>query len=263
MIGFSVSNIAWDAMDDNGMYEYMQKTGFSGLEIAPTRIFPFCPYMHLKEAEEFSHSIKNKYGLTVSSLQSIWFGRNEKLFGTPEEREILLQYTKAAIDFVGVMQCKNLVFGCPKNRFLPETIRPEIAESFFYELGEYAREKGTCLSMEANPVIYNTNYINTTRQSFDLAKKVNSPGFRVNLDLGTLLENGETLGLVADNLNWIQHVHVSEPHLKKIRTRSIHRELAGILNRGGYQGYVSIEMGRQENTDAVKECMAYVKEIFL
>lgn len=263
MIGFSVSNIAWDASEDKDMYEYMQKVGFNGLEIAPTRIFPSCPYMHLKEAEEFSQNIKDEYALVVSSIQSIWFGRNEKLFGTPEEREILFQYTKTAIDFAGVMQCKNLVFGCPKNRFLPEAIQPEIAENFFYGLGEYARGKGTCLSMEANPAIYNTNYINTTKQSLALAKKVNSPGFKVNLDLGTVLENRENLGLVADNLNWIQHVHVSEPHLKKIQPHSIHRELADILNRGDYQGFVSIEMGRQENTDTVKECMSYVKETFL
>ena len=45
--------------------------------------------------------------------------------------------------------------------------------------------------MEANPAIYNTNYINTTQEALDLIREVGSDGFRLNLDVGTMLENGE------------------------------------------------------------------------
>lgn len=54
------------------------------------------------------------------SMQSIWYGRTEKLFGTEEERNLLLDYTKSAVDFAAAIGCKNLVFGCPKNRCIPE-----------------------------------------------------------------------------------------------------------------------------------------------
>lgn len=40
----SISNISWSAEQDSQVYELMQKHGFSGLEIAPTRIFPENPY---------------------------------------------------------------------------------------------------------------------------------------------------------------------------------------------------------------------------
>lgn len=36
----SISNIAWSAEHDAAMYKFLQQEGFSGLEIAPTRIFP-------------------------------------------------------------------------------------------------------------------------------------------------------------------------------------------------------------------------------
>ena len=50
----SISNIGWLSKQDSRVYEMMKKYGFSGLEIAPTRIFPENPYDHLKEAGEWA-----------------------------------------------------------------------------------------------------------------------------------------------------------------------------------------------------------------
>ena len=36
----SISNIGWEKKDDKAVYQFMKKYGFTGLEIAPTRIFP-------------------------------------------------------------------------------------------------------------------------------------------------------------------------------------------------------------------------------
>ena len=42
-MNLSISNIAWKAEYDSEMYKYLETTGFNGLEIAPTRIFPENP----------------------------------------------------------------------------------------------------------------------------------------------------------------------------------------------------------------------------
>ena len=39
----AISNIAWHKEDDEAVYTAMQQAGFTGLEIAPTRIFPEMP----------------------------------------------------------------------------------------------------------------------------------------------------------------------------------------------------------------------------
>ena len=70
----SMSNIAWKKEQDEEIYRFMQENGFTGLEIAPTRIFPELPYEHLKEAEIWSKRLKKEYGFSISSMQSIWFG---------------------------------------------------------------------------------------------------------------------------------------------------------------------------------------------
>ena len=41
---FSITNIAWTSEYDEQMYHAMKNSGFTGLEIAPTRIYPEHPY---------------------------------------------------------------------------------------------------------------------------------------------------------------------------------------------------------------------------
>lgn len=258
----SISNIGWSKENDETVYEMMIKFGFSGLEIAPTRIFPELPYDKCAEARVWSKELKDNYGLSVPSMQSIWFGRQEKIFGTEEERKVLLEYTRKAIDFAVAIQCGNLVFGCPRNRSIPEGADADIAISFFRELGEYAAQKGTVVGMEANPPIYNTNYINDTRSAIELIRQVDSNGFRLNLDVGTMIQNKESISELIGNVSFINHVHISEPGLKPIEQRDIHVELKELLLKEEYHRFISIEMGKIEDMDLLEEKLKYVKEIF-
>lgn len=261
----SISNIGWTEEQNQAIYILMQKYGFIGLEIAPTRIFPEAPYDRIAEANSWSAVLKETYGFIVSSMQSIWYGRQEKLFGTAEERNILAAYTKQAIDFAAAVGCKNLVFGCPRNRNVSDEWNQEkrdaSAISFFKELGDYAAMQGTVLALEANPPIYNTNYINTTIEAVKLIKKVDSPGFLLNLDVGTMIENDETADSLAEIVSIINHVHISEIGLRTIRKRKIHENLMILLKNKGYQKFVSIEMGRQDDMAVLENTMEYVRSL--
>jgi len=258
----SISNIGWEAGTDSTVYGLMKKYKYAGLEIAPTRIYPDAPYKWLKDAEEWAKELKENEGFVVSSMQSIWFGRQEKIFGTAEERQILLDYTKQAIDFAEIIGCKNLVFGCPRNRSIPEDADSSIAVTFFRELGNYAAEHNTVIGMEANPQIYNTNYVNDTKAAIELIKHVNSSGFRLNLDVGTMIQNNESVEVIAGNIHLINHVHISEPGLQLIKRRSLHNELKKLLIEEGYQKFVSIEMGKRDNHIEIENVLKYVSEVF-
>lgn len=258
----SISNIAWEAKYDYQIYDLMKKHGYCGLEIAPTRIIPQDPYQKVEEAKQWYARIRESYGFLISSMQSIWFGRQEKLFGSQEEREKLSEYTKKAIDFAEVIGCRNLVFGCPKNRNVPANADLKVDVPFFRELGNYAIAHGTIIGMEANPPIYGTNYINDTLAAFRLIEAVNSPGFRLNLDVGTMIQNGEAAEELRGRVHLINHVHISEPRLRPIERRFMHEELAEILSREGYQGFISIEMGKTDDISGLEEKLRYVRGVF-
>ena len=111
----AISNIAWDKADDEAVYAAMQQNGFTGLEIAPTRIFPEYPYENLTGAALFGGYLLNRWGFHVPSMQSIWYGQTGNIFN-PADAEHLLDYTAEAFQFAHSLNCPSLVFGCPKNR---------------------------------------------------------------------------------------------------------------------------------------------------
>lgn len=258
----SISNIGWESKDDSLVYDLMKKHGFAGLEIAPTRIFPDAPYDRNTEAEVWREELERDYGFAVSSMQSIWYGRKENIFGTVEERQILVDYTKKAIDFAATIHCNNLVFGCPRNRNMPVNADASSAVSFFKELGDYAAEHGTTIGMEANPSIYNTNYINDTCSALELIEEVESEGFLLNLDIGTMVQNNEDITGLAGKVHLINHVHISEPGLKPVQDRKLHAELKQLLEEENYNGFISLEMVKTDDISILEDRMEYLKANF-
>lgn len=259
---FSVSNIAWENKDNFEVYQIMKECGYKGLEIAPTKIFPDQPYNHKREIQKWRMRLNQLYDFTISSMQSICFGRTENLFGCRDERNRLMSYVKQAIDFAEVVDCKNVVFGCPKNRIILQDADIGIGVDFFKELAVYALKHHTVISIEANPEIYGTNYINRTREALSLVKQVDSKGFRINLDLGTMIYYQENLEFLHSNISFVNHVHISEPDLRPIQDRKIHEELANLLSKEHYQGFISIEMKPLSNLNLLRDIMLYVREAF-
>lgn len=255
----SISNIAWNDESDALMYQFLEKNQIEGLEIAPTRIFPEEPYDKLKEAREYAKQLKEGYNLEVSSMQSIWYGRTENIFVGKVYQEVLLEYTKKAFEFAHAIGCKNLVFGCPKNRRISSKEDIEIAIDFFQRLGEIAINEETILALEGNPPIYNTNFMNTTKEAYEIVKRVGSDGVKLNYDLGTVIYNKEFVSEIIDMMDEVNHVHISEPFLEEIHFRDIHIELLEMLQLNKYNRYVSIEMKNLNDIDKSKKILGYVK----
>ena len=95
----SISNIAWDIEQDNSVYALMEKYGYQGLEIAPSRIIPDSPYDNLEYITKWKKDLNRKRKLLISSMQSIWYGKSENIFSSDEERKELMAYTKKAVIF--------------------------------------------------------------------------------------------------------------------------------------------------------------------
>lgn len=262
MIRLSISNLAWDKKDDLKMYRHLSDTGFSGIEIAPARLWEY-PYNCLDEAEEWAKMIKREYNLEIPSMQSIWYGRTENLFRSEADRASLLGYTSRAMAFAEKLSCRNLVFGCPKNRNreAPSEKDVETADRFFRDMGMLAQKHDVILGIEANPVIYHTNYLTKTEDVIKLIKSDLTGRLGLNLDFGTILYNQEPLETVREILPLISHIHISEPGLTLIKKRQEHRKLFQMLYEGNYSHFVSIEMGKCEDVETVIAVMKYVKEV--
>ena len=279
----SISNIAWSEEQNQAVYTLMQKYGYTGLEIAPSRVIPQNPYENLQTASEWVKELKNRTGFVISSIQSIWYGKNENIWGSAEERSSLIEYTEKAVAFANAIKCGHLVFGCPRNRNMPENIalldqnsqkssngqndqsKTEINTiiNFFRKIGEHAAKHDVVIGLEANPKIYNTNFLNDTASAIDFIKTVDSSGIMLNLDVGTIIENDESLEVVEKNFSFIHHVHISEPYLNVIEERcDLHKALRRILDKHSYSGFVSIEMKKGSDLKTLESVMAYIASVF-
>lgn len=258
-IKLAISNIAWEAKHDDPMLRRLSSCGYEGLEIAPTRVFPEQPYDRLSQAKDYARRLWAEHGLPVCSMQSIWYGRTESVFGSQSDMSVLTSYTKQAVRFAEAVGCPNLVLGSPKNRTIPSGRRPEEALGFFREIGDYAARHSAVIALEGVPALYGTNFLNTTEELYQYTKLADSDGIRMNLDLGTMLANNERITGVGKYLELVSHVHISEPYLEPIRKRAMHAVLAKALTDGGYEGYVSIEMKNQGNPAGVLETMEYIR----
>lgn len=240
-------------------FDYHELEQYNGLEIAPSKI-AVEPYAHQDDVVEYTEKMMNEFNLPIVSMQSIWYQVSEGIFTGGYDKLVAL--TKQAIDLADKINCRNIVFGSPKNRNMPNPAGDiEIAERFFREIAEYAETKQVVIALEPNPVIYQTNFINTTQEAFDFVKELNLPALKVNVDLGTVIYNQEDLSVIKDNIKLVNHIHISEPNLEKIEKCQLHKDLKKLLVDSGYDRYVSIEMKEQSNDDVIKT-LRYVREIF-
>jgi len=260
----AVSQMAWNPSDNENIFAYLADLGFSGIEILPTIMVGEEPYEKKDLALKFKKQLWQNYRLKISSMQSLLYGRTENLFGEKDERKKILAYLKKAILFAETIECPNLVFGSPKARLLGEPTAEKLkyAHNFFKELGDFAALHGTCFSLEANAAIYGGDYVLTTREALNVIKEVFSLGFRLNFDLGTLIVNEENLEMLRENLDLVNHIHISEPFLAEIKKREIHKEMAQLLKELHYDKYVSLEMKNLGNMQQTKKNILYVNEIF-
>ncbi len=196
-------------------------------------------------------------------MQSIWYGKQEKVFGDSEERKALVDYTRKACEFAQTIGCHNLVFGNPRNR---ETLNLDrdypVAIDFFHIIGEIAVEHDTKIAIEPNPTIYNTHFINYTEQAVEMVDRANSKGLKVNYDLGTVIENQEDISYIHSIDAYVNHIHISEPYLAPIdfRHKAYHKALVAYAKQHG-QTFLSIEMGSKVDLETVKQIVQYLKKL--
>lgn len=263
----AISNIAWNLEDNVNVYEIMKKNRFVGLEIAPTKFFPENPYLTELKTLKTLKNFFEKNKLELVSMQSILFGKSDLvLFEDNDKREKLLSYLKEGVLFAKNLGIKNIVFGNPKNRISNSKEDWSIGIKFFKELGEFAKENGVFIGIEANPTIYGGNFITTTEEAIKFVLECNSDGISLNLDLGTMIQNKENLDILKNiPIKKISHVHISEPYLNLIseENEKLHRGLFQYLKKENYNRYISIEMKfiEENNLKNIEKCLDYIKKL--
>lgn len=266
----SISNIAWLREEDNEVYEIMRENGFVGLDMPPARIFDNPFSITIEDVNKFNEKI-NEMGIELIGMQSLLYGTEGlHIFRDKASREKTFEYLKKMVDYGQKIGIKVLVFGSPKNRIIGDMEKDEsekIAIDFFERIGSYALERGMYFCIEPNPKEYGTDFITRTKDGIDFVKKVNNDGFKLHFDMGTSIMNNEDLEEIFKyGIDIIKHIHISQPFLNSVcKDEEKHIELANVLKKFNYNGFVAIEMRNSitnPNSIAVKDAIEFIARIY-
>lgn len=256
-MNLSISNIAWNSKDNLNAINLIKKYNFNSIEIAPTK-FLTDPYENPGIFIDFSE--KNQ--LKFCSIQSACFGISSNIFKNEDEAKHLLEHLSKVIIFSDKIGCRNLVFGCPKNRNVEnlESDYKNQAINFFSKLDLLASINNINIALEPNPIIYGTNFLNYTRDVFNFIKENDFKNIKINLDLGTIIYNKEDLQDIREYIDLVNHIHISEPNLELILERDVHYQLFKLLNDLKYDKFVSVEM-KETSLDNINSVLGYLSKI--
>ena len=274
----AISNLSWESKYDDLMFQYLYRHGIA-LEVVPSRIFKWeessisnrqvSPFEHFSEAADWYRIVNTHYGINVASMHSLLYNIDKNLFETATYRRYLTDYLQRAIQFAARINCPNLCFGCALNRKIPDWMTQQealrIAEDFFGDLAVYAYENGICLSLEPVPKAEGTNFLNTTQEALEFVRNISNPGLRVCVSLGTIIENNEDISKIftKENINLINHIHISEPGLAPLEQREIDVKIAQLLKELDYNRYVSVEMLSFPDVKLIQGAVNYFETLFL
>ena len=243
----AISNIAWERHEDEAVASVMKRLGVTGVEIAPTKVWPSPLTASEADALAYRRWWEDR-GIRIVAMQSLLFGRPDLvIFGDEYVRAETFEYLAGMIRLGGWLGARALVFGSPKNRQvggLPEEEVDRIAVPFFRGLGDLAASCGTCLCIEPNPTAYACDFLTTSGDALAFVERVGNDGVGLHLDVAGMTLSGEPVDrAIARAAGAIRHFHASEAFLDAIGAGTVdHARFSAALAGVPYRNWVSIEM---------------------
>jgi len=264
----AMSNIAWAPAERDAAYGLLQRYGFTGVEIAPGLLFPDAPDPFAPGAAAIEAARRDAagYGLGFVSMQSLLFGcEGAALFEDAAARARLVAQMRRAIVLAQDLEIANIVFGSPKNRYIPDGLGREaayaIAAETFAALGDFAAAREVRIAVEPNPAAYGANFLVTVEEAAAFVASLAHPAVTLNFDLGAIAMAGAVDRLehyLSLYRGMVSHIHLSEPQLAPApASADMARRLDRAAEAAGYGGWISIEMRRPETAplETIEACL--------
>jgi len=241
----SISNIAWLTKTDRSVAETL-----SLLSIKHIDVTPFLSVDTLDQDPSDFLLFWKKYGVTPLGMQSLFFGRPEKIFRNRTSLTKAVEYFSKVVSLADKLGVSSMVFGSPKQRMIEENfVEPGLVLGFFTDLADLCCHHDIVLCLEPNAKCYGTNFLNTTYETVDFIKKIDHNFVKLNFDTGTILSNGLNPIDVFENVSdHVGHIHISAQQLKPVHEGLFdHESFKTSLVCAGYDKGIAIEMLTSEN----------------
>ncbi|MBN9397493.1 MAG: sugar phosphate isomerase/epimerase [Candidatus Melainabacteria bacterium] len=253
MMRLAVSNLAWDRGVEQEAFSLVQRAGFAGIEVAPTKI---ADWKELNRNTLESYRLKCEAAmLEVPSLQAIFYGcADAQLLGDRTGFIKMHEHLKHVVDIAFHLGASIAVFGAPKNRQRAELNEQEaslLAVERLRLLGDTCLDGGLVLAIEPVPKYYGSDFLTTASEVESVVLACDHAAVRIHLDCACIQLAGDDPVEVTRRLGKrAAHYHIAEPDLASFaEPKCDHKAIAHSLKTSGYAGWGAIEMRQQGEND--------------
>ena len=226
----AISNLAWPPEHEDHAMRLLAKYGIGSVEVAPTRHAPWDDENQITKAT----AAVLRHGLSVCSLQAVFFGKDCSLFDEEEKGAADTQFElhfKHVIRLASQVGAKAIVFGSPRNRQITGT-GLSLARALDRAVAVFRRilhaaeliDPDVLVCFEPNSAKYGCDFVVTAAQALELVHRVGHPQFKLNLDTGNAHMEGECpAGILKaaagldNSFQSIGHVQISMPYLAPLQ----------------------------------------------
>jgi len=267
-VKLSISNLAWKPPQAATALRLLSELGVEGVEIAPTRIASW-EALDGKSLKEARRQVED-HGLRVSSLQAIFFGRNDALLlGGEAEFQAFVSHLARVADIAEALGAGIMVFGAPRNRTrgaLSEEAARLLGCERLGRIDQSLRDRDAVFAIEPVPEYYGGDFLTSARSVIDMVDLVGGDRVGVHLDTACVGLGGDDISdAIRSAGKRIRHFHASEPDLAGFSDpRMPHRAAAEALRQEGYGKWVAIEMreNAEESLAGVEQAVRWVRNAY-
>ena len=227
---------------------FVARTGYDAIEIAPFTLARNVTEISAASRQQLNDAAR-RAGLNVSAIHWV-LAQTEGFHLTHPDagvRERTGTYLRALVDFCADLGGKFIVVGSPKQRSLLPGITQEQgglwAAAVFRDAMKLAEDRGVTICIEPlSPA--ETNFINTAADAVRLARQIDSPRFKVILDVKAMCSEARPVPqTIRETWPHFAYFHANDRNLKGPGFGDVDFvPIAAALKEVGYGGYVSVEV---------------------
>jgi sugar phosphate isomerase/epimerase len=270
---YAICNETFEGWDHLRICRFIAELGYGGLEIAPFTLAGRITDVPAERRREMKRQAAD-CGVEIIGLHWLLAKTTGLMLTSPEESvrqataDYLADLARACADFGGDL----MVFGSPAQRRIPQGATREQATE--WAVDTFRRAAGAiadasvklCVEPLSPP---EADFINTAAEGEEIIRRVDSPAFRLHLDVKAMsTESSPTPEVIRRHTRYLQHFHANDPNRRGPGFGAtdfvpIFQALKDI----GYGGWVSVEVFdyspdpetiARRSIDYMRECAARV-----
>ena len=249
---------------------FAQETGYDAIEIAPFTLAPYVTNISAQQRQQIRETAA-RTGLAISGIHWVLVQAEGMYLNHTDAavRQRTARYFCDLVDFCGISGGQFIIVGSPKQRNVMPGVTHEQAWDWatetFRDSVKRASERGITICLEPLAPA-ETNFINTAAEAIRFVEQLDSPHFKIILDVKAMCSEGKPIPqIIHESWPHFAYFHANDANLKGPGFGDVDfKPIAGALKEAGYDGYVSVEVFKFEEGPEViaSKSLEYLRRVF-